>query len=233
MPLYVTTGSSLSRLHTLCRFLSLSLSHTHTHTHTHTQLIHPGGGLSATVFWIIITWQSLSLWVVSMHDLCEGKVWAPSDKGYIICSEWMNTMAALCPFSGPGHGHKDDGWGGHHVNAREDGFPVMSQCYCPCQGYKKGACQKLWCMHWGEYHIQYRGRWMHGSWNKHAAPSITWCFYKNCPYPGINTLMRAMKSSMHAELPQVHRSWDGSSLNVYLSPKTHKNSCVCHPKVNF
>lgn len=77
-------------------------------SHTHTQLIHPSGMLSASIFWVIITWQSLSLWGVSTHDLWEEKVWVPSDKGSIICSEWMNIMAGLCPFSGPGHRHEDD-----------------------------------------------------------------------------------------------------------------------------
>lgn len=57
-------------------------------------------------------------------------------------------MAGLCALTGPGHRYEDGGGGGGGVWVEggtrcQAGSTVMSQCYCPYQGYKTAAGQKL------------------------------------------------------------------------------------------
>lgn len=47
-----------------------------------------------------LLWQSLSLWLIS---ICVNSVrGGQHERHLIICSDWMDIMAGLCPFSGPG-----------------------------------------------------------------------------------------------------------------------------------
>lgn len=125
-------------------------------SHTHTA--NPSYGMpSASIFSVIITRRSLSLWVVCTHDLWKEKVWTPSDKACVICSEWMNIMAGLCPVSGPGHGREDDN---KSTPCSLDALWCL-KCYCPCQGYKTGSeimMHAVLSSHEGEYYSVWMDR---------------------------------------------------------------------------
>lgn len=102
-------------------------------------------------------------------------------------------MAGLCALTGPGHRYEDGGGGGGGGTPCQAGSAVMSQCYCPYQGYKTAAGQKLRCMqcvHHTQANITAHFALMDGSRRR----------LLKCLYSGPNNLLDSIKIPFRAPL---------------------------------
>lgn len=105
------------------------------------------------------------------------------------------------------------------------GFTVMSQCYCPYQGYKKGAGQELWCVqcfHLMKVNITvstYMDGWIMGG--ACCSLSLTWCFYRKCLI-WVKTCL-PWKSPFRTSTVNNRKKKHGHLLKT----------SACHSKVNF
>lgn len=124
------------------------------------------------------------------------------ERHLIICSDWMNIMAGLCPFGGPGHRCEDDGEDTVSTPAKLDSL------WCPSvivhikvikrvQVKNYDACSVFISWRWI---LQSVLAWMGGLWMVHAA--LAWCLYKKCLYSGLNNLLDTMKITFRG----FHRS---------------------------
>lgn len=139
---------------------------------THTLCSASSGMLSACIFIVIITWQSLSLWVVSTHDCWEERAWAPSDN-----LQWLNEHIWLVS------AHSVDRHTGMRMNSEDtmSTRAMLDSLWCPSvivhikvikrvQVKNDDACSVFISWRWI---LQSVLTWMDGLWVVHAALSLS------------------------------------------------------------